>query len=383
MSKASDYTLEEALQIEETTIKREYIQTEKLYDAIEENNIKQVKQILGEHPEYARSREPSLFYSPLHFAVKMNRVDIALLLVKSYDVKMDQLDKNQNTALYYAVTKQNQELCDAFLSNEGTKDIDNPFAQALKFKFVDIIKLFLKHRPMIVHYKNSFDMTIFHKAAEAGSLDIFCLISKKYEEMTKATHDDFQEQYEAIDRCGMNVFLHAVSSGSIEMIQYFVDLHNEHDYEIKFALKSNLERSAMHYAIFSRNINVVEYLHHSPQFTFDLDLQDSIGKTPLHYAVDKQLESIVRFLITNKVRIDLKDKLNKKPIHYVKKGKIKNTTIAEMIEMRRRETESIFGTMLRYIIVFLAAPRRFKWTLLIVLVCIALSIYYKKGILVF
>ena len=61
----------------------------------------------------------------------------------------------------------------------------------------------------------------------------------------------------------------------------------------------------------------------------DINAQDSMGMTALHWAIDRQQKGVVEFLLTNKARVDLQDEQGQTPLHLTVWNR--NTDFAELL----------------------------------------------------
>lgn len=101
-------------------------------------------------------------------------------------------------------------------------------------------------------------------------------------------------------------FLQAAEQGDLEKVKSFLAINKD---KIN---KSAAGCTALHYACYSGNVDIVKFLLDNGA---GKDLVDNEGDTPLHKAVENEQDSVVRELCKRGVNKDIKNKERQTPLH--------------------------------------------------------------------
>ncbi|WCR58016.1 ankyrin repeat domain-containing protein [Wolbachia endosymbiont of Ctenocephalides felis wCfeJ] len=83
--------------------------------------------------------------------------------------------------------------------------------------------------------------------------------------------------------------------------------------------KDNMERTALHYAAYFNDTDMVELLLRAGA---DIDAQDNLGRTALHYASYFNNTDMVELLLEAGAQTNIKDNNDKKPLYFAKNKEV-------------------------------------------------------------
>ena len=243
--------------------------------------------------------------TPLDFASEKNSLEIVKYLVDKK--KADVTDKS----LYYAVENNSLELITYLVDKGGNinakyKDGDTLLQHACQVKNnleirLEIVKYLVEKKKADVNSKNNYHETPLHHACSYGSLAIVKYLVEKGADVN------------ALDVKG-ETLLHKVcffNEDPLEIVKYLVEKIKA---DVNAQTDSNADTS-LHYASgglnANNNLELVKYLVDNKA---DVNSKNKSSDTPLHNSCRNNSFEIVNYLVNNKANLNAKDKDNKTPL---------------------------------------------------------------------
>ncbi|WP_264705197.1 ankyrin repeat domain-containing protein [Wolbachia endosymbiont (group A) of Gymnosoma rotundatum] len=337
------------------------IKEQKLFEAIERNNIGEVKELINHGVSIdARNNEEQ---TPLHYAAKgsaeNSNLEVVRYLVEEKSADINAKDNFGRTPLHCAAEGCNLEVVkylieekhvDVNVKSNGGQVLLHSAAEAGRLRIVK----YLIEKGANLNVKDNVGQTPLHYAAMNDALKVVkyfigkgakidlevnsetplkmlkrrghggladSIIKELTERLFDAVeYDDFGEVQSLINQgVSVNVkdseeqtLLHcAVSNGKLKVVKYLIEKKGV-DFNVK---EGDFGWTLLHLAAFGGNLEVVKYFIERKQVDFNVG--DSYKITPLHYAVEHSRLEVVKYLIEKKkADINVKDGSGKVPLHY-------------------------------------------------------------------
>ena len=296
--------------------------TQLLHLAVESRDLKKVKELLKQSGIKINDVFEENGYTPLSLSLNNECYDIAKVLLKSPNIKVNKLDRHGNLPIGIAAMKGREDLVDIIVKNNNTyvNSLDlcetYPIHWAINGQNINLLKLLLKFGANI-NQLDSENCTPLFKAIHLGYTDMAKLLLE---------HDQVSP-----NKCcskGISPLYEAVMQGQLEIVQLL--LKNEYT-------KANLGRedtgdAPLHVAIRNYKNNdpnskkiLMELLNHPKPI--GLNQPNISHDTPLQVAVFEagdglgSNESISNFFLTfldckhRDIDLTIKDREGRTPLH--------------------------------------------------------------------
>ena len=242
--------------------------------------------------------------TPLMQAAQAGKLDaMKLLLAQKPKLDVDAQDKEQRTAMYYAVENKNSDALTLLKQHKADPNIPARFgrypimeaAQRGDAKSVKILASGGRAKENSdLSKKDVNERTALHEAAKYGNADTVKVLLEEYADVS---HQDVQ---------GRSALMDAAERGNSASTRLLLDRINKYDPEFRSNLinaKDGQDRTALMEAARSGNKDTVAELLKSKEI--QVNLQDRDGKTALMHAIEKQDLNSVKTLIAAKAKLDL------------------------------------------------------------------------------
>ncbi|MCI0613576.1 ankyrin repeat domain-containing protein [bacterium] len=243
--------------------------------------------------------------TPLMQAAQTGKLDaMKLLLAQKPKPDVDAQDKEQRTAMYYAVENKNSDALALLKKEKADPNIPARFgrypimeaAQRGDAKSVKILASGGRAKENSdLSKKDVNERTALHEAAKYGNADTVKVLLEEY---AGVSHQDVQ---------GRSALMDAAERGNSASTRLLLDRINKYDPEFRSKLinaKDDQDRTALMEAARSGNKDTVAELLKSKEI--QINLQDKEGKTALMHAIEKKDLNSVKALIAAKAQLDLK-----------------------------------------------------------------------------
>ena len=296
-----------------------------LFNAIIHGNLDRVKKCIERYPNLIKALN-SKTRTPLYYAVENEQESITqYLLTKNPNLEFCPNTSTLFKLLHIAAQKGNVPILKNLIKRNADLDsrdqaLYTPFHTAVSFNQFDAIKeVFLLHNRKNLKAKDRWGYTPLHRAAQKGYSEIVALL---------LPHSD----PEINDYYGYTPLHRAAEAGHLDSVKVFVK-HNVNINAQSRLLNTLLNslNTPLHFAILNNHKSVVTYL--LEQTKIDCNIQNYLGKTPLHIAVDYNIDKtqtpliqnkeaqknyeIIKLLLNKKPNIQIKDKNNRTPLEIV------------------------------------------------------------------
>ncbi|KAK9179763.1 hypothetical protein WN943_028968 [Citrus x changshan-huyou] len=264
-----------------------------LYMAVANGSAEIVAEILQNCPQSAarqmleKTNEEQ--NTPLHEAVRLRRVDVVKILIKTDPHVPYSANRNSETPLYMAVANGSAEIVAEILQNcpesaarqmlEKTNEEQNtPLHEAVRLRSVDVAKILIEADPHVPYSANRNSETPLYMAAANGSVKIVAKILQKcpspaHEEVIKRLllHEEKRSLTAVQDKYGWTPLHHAAYSGR----ELTSKLLLERDTSAAFIGDKDRNMTALHLAAARGHIGIFRYLpiEPSPNKTSDRQKQ--------------------------------------------------------------------------------------------------------------
>ena len=245
------------------------IKKQKLFEAMEGNNILEVKELI-DHGVGINARNND-GQTPLQSAAKSFNLEVVKYLIEKKHADVNAGDNFANKPLHYAACGGNLEVV-KYLVEEKHADVNfgtKPLHYAAYCGNLEVVKYFIEEKHTNVNVNDNSGITPLHYAASGGSLNVVKYLTEKE---------------------GANV-----------NVRFTVSL-----------------RTVLHYAAVGGNLELVKYLIEKKGA--QVNVQDYYNVTPLHLAVSNGDLKIAKYLIGNGADIEVRDVLKKSVLHYAAIG---------------------------------------------------------------
>lgn len=254
-------------------------------------------------------------------------------------------DENNNHLLNYAIALNNAELVNLLLKKGAILDIVDPDGKSIlftpiKFNFINIINIVLSYN------RSNIGISILDIKDRNGHIPLHYAIMFKNEKLVKLLIDE-GSNVNYVDNNNNNALHHAIYSRNYQICKSVITpdldinartstgetaLHLSCNLQLdnitKLLIDNNIdidaqdnehEVTALHYSAIINNKKIIEYLLNKKA---EVNVQDFLGNTALHYSISEEHNEIFNLLMTDK---NSKDKINlnihnyesKLPIHLV------------------------------------------------------------------
>ena len=254
----------------------------------------------GPHFSHERPEEPKIEEGKnlLHIAAQIGNIHFAEVALKA-GLAVNKRTKNGKTAMYYAVKNGRYEMVKFLLDNgaeltEELKDLTNDT------KILDLFKNYetaeKAEKDVSSPEDNYVDAEEVFNFIKKGELINLFNLSKTGIDLSKIYYDN--EPLPCI----------AVRFGKYEILKYLI-----HEFDCKPLVNKVTGLNALHYAvIYGYGLKIPILLISNG---FSPDVQDSIGNTALHYAVEKSSKDIVDYLLKSKANPNILNNKKQSALH--------------------------------------------------------------------
>ncbi|MBI5817915.1 MAG: ankyrin repeat domain-containing protein [Verrucomicrobia bacterium] len=299
-----------------------------IFDAIEDNDVAKVKQLLEEKPELVNERDKG-GRTPLHYAVFRGGKAIVELLF-AYKANVNAKD-NDGLMPMASMRRDNPELTALLRSHGGTYS-DQPIFDAIEDRDVAKVRELLARDPTLVNAREKIGITPLIAAVFSGHMELVrLLLSYKADINAKgdrggtplamAIMQKNLPMAEFLIACNANVNnreksghtpLHwAAGGGSLPLIQLL--LANKADVNARCDRGSTPLMCA---AQFDKKEAVEKLLANKA----DVNAKTNRGKTALHFAADCGSKSVVETLLANHADMNSRDERGRTPLDLAKES---------------------------------------------------------------
>ncbi|EAX97223.1 hypothetical protein TVAG_196650 [Trichomonas vaginalis G3] len=226
----------------------------------------------------------------LHYAAMANNTTGLDYLLNKIHLNPNQVDKEMNSPLFYALEKRNLENAEFLLNHGADINVRDAQGQTLLHYFVrsndkEIVTFLIDHK-ILMDELDMNHMTCFELAAELDRKEIINILIDKG--ALFMTHLSFTTPAHI-----------ATKTDNLELVKKFVDL----GFEIDFADENN--QTMLHVAAIYSAMNVMIYLLNKMA---DVTLKDDNGDTPLSLAVKNNHYDAAKLLLNEKSDPNTRDK---------------------------------------------------------------------------
>ncbi|OJH31527.1 Phosphocholine transferase AnkX [Wolbachia endosymbiont of Armadillidium vulgare] len=205
-----------------------------------------------------------------------------------------------------------------------------------------------------IEAKNNDGQTLFHVAAQEGKLrSIRFLIGKiesmNFEDNLYAEPDELvkavrqRERLKSLinekDKFGYTPLQYAAKNGKWDIVNLFLDKTAERNPDdVANKDRFSISWTTVHYAVYNGDLNLLNDIF---QFLSDkntvMNMKDSSGWAPLHYAVYYNALDVVKFLVNKGADINAKDKDSRTPLDLAtRKGYLDIAGILKQVQLDRK-----------------------------------------------
>lgn len=267
----------------------------------------------------------------LHVAALKNFDNLANIFINQLEISVESLDDNQQTPLAYAVHLKHLETVNVLLEHKANancldKNGRSPLLTALEHDDLELVQLLLSHGaslPLVeeFRYKSENKFTPLHFMAERGltktlplvlpAMQVNCLDDHGLTPLHYAAATDQRTVIEllmgagstidAADKHGSTPLLRAVSKGHMECFE-LLRRHGANVELLKRFRNSNYDNESMlHITAEKGLLEMTKML--VEEYHLDVDCQDKDGNTPLHCAIGKERDEVVKYLLRKKANL--------------------------------------------------------------------------------
>lgn len=255
--------------------------TSLLHTAIMSNDLNSVEYILNN--DYLNVNFAPGNASPLHIAIKYNRIEMVKLLLK-YNANVNLKLVGKGSPLLYATTRDtNLEIINTLLQNGALIKDENILLLAIA-----------KGDEKVARALSQYGADIFSEVT----------INTNYKTSSyKASvrHPRIQtllmrQEIRNLENLEKIIPSNSSLKGIIEKTKKELISKKELSNSLWYNLKDENGLSFLHYALLSNKIDTINYL--AEKLNIDINIKDNKGNTPLHYAVNQKNIEAVNFLLS-------------------------------------------------------------------------------------
>ena len=266
--------------------------------------------------------------TPLHYAVIKNHLEVVRYLIKEQHCDRMTRDNDGNTPLHLAASNNHLEVV-RYLINEQycdrmTRDNDGntPLHLAASNNHLEVVRYLINEEHCDPMTKDNDGNTPLHTACDSCHIDIlqYLLSTGKVNPLAKNRYGDhpmLKINYEILPtlhraapklQIAQLPMLHlAAHQGWMDIV---IDLITKHKCDINS--KDSIGHTPLHYAVINNHLKVVRYFIDEQQC--DPMTRDNDGDTPLHYACSHSHIDITRYLLsTGKINPLARNKYGETP----------------------------------------------------------------------
>ena len=224
--------------------------------------------------------------TPLYLSIKGNNIEFAEFLISNAaDINIRRLTKNCESPLQYALLQGSIELVELLLDPFLPEDYESSVNTAKRCR--EIVDILLSPESDYNLPKTKFSPLLYFiiKFGDRDTLKLALRVCENYE-------------INALSPENHPLLHYAVERGKRKFVKYLLE------YGANINLKGSFNRTAMHYAVKARNIDMVRYLN---KLEADYDEPTAyVYYTPLHYAALVQDRKIIQELVSEGAEINAK-----------------------------------------------------------------------------
>ncbi|XP_076298784.1 uncharacterized protein LOC143217929 isoform X2 [Lasioglossum baleicum] len=279
------------------------IQKQKLFEAIERNNIGDVKELINHGVSIDAKNNDG--QTPLHYAAKSDKLEVVKYLIEKKGANVNVKDNDGQTPLHYAAKSDKLEVVKYLIEKKGAnvnvKDNDGqtPLHSAAKSDKLEVVKYLIEEEGANVNVKDNDGQTPLHSAAKSDKLEVVkYLIEEKGANVNVKDNDGQTPLHSAAKTC------------RLEIVKYLIE-----EKRVDFNVKDNYGITPLHYAAMNDGLEVVKYL--IEEKTADINVKDGSGMVVLHYAAAGNNIEVVRYLTEKQnANMNVTDNAAETPLHY-------------------------------------------------------------------
>ena len=284
-----------------------------LHHASKEGHLNVVKHLV--------SNEKEIFLTdfdgntPLHIAVRYNRVSIVKYFIENDYCDIKLRGENGRTPLVIAAFYQCSRTFDyLFLEHKGCNPLikDNSGHTVLRFayqwKWEYVVNSMLASSNYSISCRDFENKALLYSAIEEEQLEAFKYILESLEKHKDCNPSKILEKYR--DSLNGNTALHLVSIyGRLETAKYLIKKK-----KIQSNILNSKNQTCLHLASMHGHLSIVKFM--SKNSRYNPESGDIFGKSSLHYAAEYgQLQVIEYFIGQLKLNSELKDSATNTPLH--------------------------------------------------------------------
>eukprot|EP01121_Diplochlamys_sp_Union-15-3_P006453 TRINITY_DN16943_c0_g1_i1.p1 TRINITY_DN16943_c0_g1~~TRINITY_DN16943_c0_g1_i1.p1 ORF type:complete len:290 (-),score=50.27 TRINITY_DN16943_c0_g1_i1:46-915(-) len=240
-----------------------------LHSAIRNGVERIVQDVLQKHPELLEEKALKSQFTPLHLAIKANRLNLTELLVAK-GANPNAPDNAGKTPIHWAATKSTPE----------------HLRSLTKLKNIDLAVQDAKGRTPL-------HVAVLYGCPECIQIILDCGTEENANDVTNE---------------GRTALLLSIRYNKVEAQRTLLASG-----KVKTEVKDKKGRTPLHHAVRSGLIDSVKLLI---EHKADVNSTDDLWKTPLHYAAEKDLLEIAVLLTGSEANVNIEDKFRRAPLHY-------------------------------------------------------------------
>ncbi|XP_076300828.1 uncharacterized protein LOC143219007 isoform X2 [Lasioglossum baleicum] len=279
------------------------IQKQKLFEAIERNNIGDVKELINHGVSIDAKNNDG--QTPLHYAAKSDKLEVVKYLIEEKGANVNVKDNDGQTPLHSAAKSDKLEVVKYLIEEKGAnvnaKDNhgQTPLHSAAKSDKLEVIKYLIEEKGANVNVKDDDGRTLLHSAAKTCRLEI-----------VKYLIEEKRVDFNVKDNYGITPLHYAAMNDGLEVVKYFIDKK-----QVDFNVGDMYKITPLHYAAMYNGLEVVKYL--IEEKTADINVKDDSGMVVLYYAAAGNNIEVVRYLTEKQnANMNVTDNAAKTPLHY-------------------------------------------------------------------
>ncbi len=262
----------------------------------------------------------------LHHAIENNWNQAVEILLDQSDISIDIPGYLEYTPLHWAIINANSPLVAKLLKKGASRHTKAGGLNALHIAARhqnDKAAELLLHAGSRINEKDQEGKTALHYAAagspalvklflESGANDTIADNANK--KAIQYANTETKKIFQEVNRFKKDIH-QAVENNEIQKIKHLL----QQDFNPN--TKDSLGRTPLHHAIDKKNLDAVNLL--LKQQKINPNAQDNVGRTPLHYAIHLKWPKGVTALVQRKANINAQDNVRQTPLHYAARNKDK------------------------------------------------------------
>ncbi len=268
----------------------------KLFEAIERNNIREVKELINHGVSIdARNNKRQ---TPLHSAAFNGKLEVVKYLMEEKHVGFNVKDKDGRTPLHLAATNGQLEIVKYLVEKGGDVNVKDNYGGTLLQSAVyngklEVVK-YLVGKGANVNLKDNIGKTPLHLAAINGLLQVVKYLVENGADVNKK------------DNLGETSLQFVAIKGHPEIVKYLVEKGADVN------VTNNSWETPLHFAASEGQLEIVKYLVEKGA---DVNVKNNSWKTPLHVAASEGQLEVVKYLVEKGAGVNEMDNKGKTPLY--------------------------------------------------------------------